>query len=145
MRTDVGRITASTANILQQVERGDSFAHRVFYDPKYGDEVEGILVDARNAVGRVRIAIDRIDRAIAAVEQGDGMAHEVIYGESGKSTMAALRDVSNSLSEIAHEVRDGDGLLHGLIFERQNARALEELNQASERLNHIMGEIEKGR
>jgi phospholipid/cholesterol/gamma-HCH transport system substrate-binding protein len=145
MRNDVGRITASTAQILEQVERGDGFAHRVFYDRKYGEEVEGILVDARAVVGRVRFALDRIDRAIAAVEHGDGMAHEIIYGESGKTTMAALRDTSSSLSEIAHEVRDGKGLLHGLIFDPQNARALEELSQASARLNHIMGEIDKGR
>lgn len=145
MRKDVGRITASTASILEQVERGDGFAHRVFYDARYGDEVDGILVDTRATVARVRQTLERIDRAVAEVENGDGMAHEIIYGESGKATIASLRAAADSLSSITHEIRDGNGLLHALVFEQDNARALEELSQAATHLNHIMGEIEKGR
>jgi phospholipid/cholesterol/gamma-HCH transport system substrate-binding protein len=145
MRGDIGRIAASTANILGQVEHGDGFAHRALYDPQYGQEIEGILVETRATITRLRETVDRVDRTVAAVERGDGMAHEIIYGEMGKATMAGLRDATAELSQIMRAVREGDGLLHGLIFEQDNARSLTELTQAATHLNHIMSEIDKGR
>ncbi|MFI5306975.1 MAG: MlaD family protein [Polyangiales bacterium] len=145
VRGDITRITASTANILEQVERGDGFAHRALYDKKYGDEVEGILLDTRAALSRLRDAVGRIDRTLAAVEHGDGTAHELVYGQTGKQTMNDLHEAASELSEVVHQVRDGNGLLHGLIFDPDNARMVTELDQAATRLNHVMGEIEKGR
>jgi phospholipid/cholesterol/gamma-HCH transport system substrate-binding protein len=145
VRADIARITASTANILEQVERGDGFAHRALYDPKYGQEVEGILVDARGALAKARSAVERIDNTVAAVEHGDGMAHEIVYGDTGKATMNELHDAAAEIASIVHQVRDGNGLLHGLIFDQDSARMVTELDQAATRINHILGEIEKGR
>ncbi len=145
VRNDVGRIAASTANILDQIERGPGFAHRALYDPKYGQQVEGLLLDARTAISRLGDAAQRIDHTVAAVQNGDGFAHELVYGETGKATMQQLHDAAEELSSVVHQIRDGDGLLHNLIFDQDNGRMVAELDQAATRLNHIMGEIEKGR
>ena len=144
VRQDVGRIVASTANIIEHVERGDGLAHRVLYDPEYGQQVDAILADTRTTLAKLDSAVMRIDRTIAAVEHGDGMLHELLYGEGGKATMAELRDAATELAVLVREVREGDGLLHGLIFEPKNAQALAELNQAATRMNRIIGEIDKG-
>jgi len=145
MRGGISRITASTANILEQVEHGDGFAHRALYDKKYAEEVEGILLDTRATLGRLREAVGRIDRTLAEVEHGDGTAHELVYGTKGIQTLDDLHAAAQELSEVVHQVRDGNGLLHGLIFDPDNARMVAELDQAAIRLNHVMGEIEKGR
>jgi phospholipid/cholesterol/gamma-HCH transport system substrate-binding protein len=145
MRGDIGRIATSTANILQEVEQGSGFAHRAIYDPKYGQEVEDILLAARATVTRLQSALERVDRTVAAVEHGDGLAHEIIYGQQGTAAIGDLRDAAAELTSIVHQIRDGNGLLHGLIFEPKNARALSELSQAATHLNHIMSDIEKGR
>jgi phospholipid/cholesterol/gamma-HCH transport system substrate-binding protein len=144
VRGDVGRIVASTANILEEVERGEGFAHRAIYDPKYGNEVEQLLAETRATVTRLRTTLERIDRNVAAVERGDGMLHELLYGDSGKSTMEELRGAASEIAAITRAVREGDGLLHSVIYDPNSARGLEELNQAAERINRIEAEIEKG-
>src|SRR5690349_6633235 len=93
----------------------------------------------------MRGAIESIDRSLAAVEHGDGMVHELIYGESGKATIRDLQNAAAELAAAVRQVREGNGFLHSLLYEPDNARALNELNQAATRLNHIMAEIEKGR
>lgn len=144
VRGDVGRIVASTANLIEQIERGDGLAHRILYDPKYGKDVDAIFADTRTTINKLHGAIERIDRTVAAVEHGDGMLHELLYGETGKVTMNELRDTATELATMVRTIREGDGMLHGLIFEPENAKALTELNQAATRINTIIGEIEKG-
>jgi phospholipid/cholesterol/gamma-HCH transport system substrate-binding protein len=145
VRTDVGRIVKSVANILQEVEEGDGVAHRLVYDEKYADEIEGILVETRTAIVRMRMATERIDKTIAAIEHGDGMLHEMVYGDTGKATVAELRNAATELAAVVHEVREGDGLLHDLIFEEEEAKILDELHAAATRVNRIVEHVEKGR
>jgi phospholipid/cholesterol/gamma-HCH transport system substrate-binding protein len=144
VRGDLGRIVASTANIIEQVERGEGLAHRVLYDPKLGNDVDAILADTHTTMATLHSAIERIDHTVAAIEHGDGMLHELLYGESGKVTMNELRDTATELAAMVRTIREGDGMLHGLIFEPENAKALTEMNQAATRINAIIGEIEKG-
>lgn len=145
MRGDISRISGSIANILEQVERGEGLAHDVLYDPKFSKVVVDTVTDARATMASARNAIERADRTMAAVESGDGMAHELLFGENGKQTMAKLRETADTIAAIVGAVRDGDGLLHGLVYEPENARALSELSQAATRINTIVGDVQKGR
>jgi phospholipid/cholesterol/gamma-HCH transport system substrate-binding protein len=145
VREDIARITHATAGILEQADRGPGLVHSALYDPEYARDVKAILGSASDTLARLRSAVGRVDTALAAVESGGGLAHEVIYGDTGHETIAELGEAASALSAITREVRDGDGLAHGLIFDRDSGQSLRELNHATARLNHIMGEIEKGR
>jgi phospholipid/cholesterol/gamma-HCH transport system substrate-binding protein len=144
VRGDIGRIVASTANIIEEVERGKGFAHRAIYDPKYGNEVEQLLAETRATITQLRSTIQRIDRNVAAVERGDGMLHQLLYGDSGKATMEELRSAASELAALTRAVREGDGLLHSVIYDPKSAQGLDELNEAAARINRIVAEIEKG-
>jgi phospholipid/cholesterol/gamma-HCH transport system substrate-binding protein len=144
VRGDVGRIMAATANIIEQVERGEGLAHRMLYDPKLGKDVDALVGDTHTTMTKLQGAIDRVDHTIAEIEHGDGMLHELLYGESGKATMNDLRATAAELATLVRAIREGDGMLHGLIFEPENAKALTELSQAATRINAIVGEIQKG-
>jgi phospholipid/cholesterol/gamma-HCH transport system substrate-binding protein len=138
VRNDVGRIAASVANILQQVETGKGLAHDLVYDEGNGQELRGMLVELHAAAGR-------LNRTVAGVETGDGLAHELIFGEKGKQTMAHLEESAADVSAFVKDARDAKGLLHALVFDPENAKAVTELSEASQHLNHVMGEIDKGR
>lgn len=144
-KADIGRILSSTAAVMEQVERGDGFAHRFFYDPEYGEQIEGLLRDSRVLMVQLAQTAARLDRTVAAIEHGDGLAHELIYGDSGKQLIADLRRTTAHIEAVAREVREGEGLVHDLVFEPEHARALAELNQAATRMNAIIGDIQKGR
>ncbi len=145
VRSDIGRIVKSIANILGEIESGEGVAHRIVYDRKYAREVEGILVETRTTVARMRSAIERIDRTVAEIQHGEGMMHELVYGETGKQTLEELRSAASELSTVVREVREGEGLLHNLIFEEEEGRILEHLAATADRINRITEDIEKGR
>jgi phospholipid/cholesterol/gamma-HCH transport system substrate-binding protein len=96
-------------------------------------------------VVRLREAADRIDRTVAEIEKGDGLMHELVYGESGKQMIADLQASTAQIAEVIREVREGNGLLHRLVYEEEDARILAELNQAATRVNRIIANIERGR
>lgn len=144
-RADVASIIASTASILSEVQHGKGLAHRLFYDPTYGDQLSGLLRESEALLVAFRSATKRVDRAIAAIEEGDGALHELLYGEHGKLLVQELRTTSTEIGAIAREVRTGDGMLHALIFGPEGTRALAQLDQAATRINRITAEIEQGR
>jgi phospholipid/cholesterol/gamma-HCH transport system substrate-binding protein len=144
-KEDVGRILHSVAAILEQVETGEGLAHDLIADPKLVREVEQLLGETRSTVVRLREAVDRIDRTVAAIQHGDGMAHEVVYGQTGKATIEELHQAASEVASIVREVREGEGLIHDLVFEPEEARMLDELNTAAARINRMTEQIEKGR
>jgi len=145
VRRDVGRIAASVANILEEVETGRGLAHGLLYEDKYGDELHGALADTRGAIADLRAAIARVDRTVASVEHGEGLAHELLYGDAGKQTMTKINASADDFAAMMHDAREGDGLLHALLFDPENAKAVTDLREASASVNRIMGEIERGR
>jgi len=145
VRTDIGRIAGSVANILQQVESGKGLAHDLLFDERNGEELHGMLVDARGSLAELRSALERADRTVAAIEKGDGLAHELLYGEKGKLVMTHLEDSAADVSALVRDARESKGLLHALVFDPENAKAVTELTEASERINRIMAKIEAGR
>ena len=40
------------------------------------------------------------------------MAHEIIYGDTGRATLTGLSEAATALAAITREVRDGKGLAH---------------------------------
>lgn len=144
VQRDIGRIVASTANILHEIEHGRGFAHRFFYDPVYGARFEALLTDSQALVGQLRKTAGRVDRTAAALERGDSILHELIYGEEGKATFTELRSTAASIQAITEEVRNGDGLVNALVYGDQGTRALTELDQAAARINRMTAEMERG-
>lgn len=145
VRSDVGRIVRSTANMLEEVEYGDGLLHRLIYEPSYADDIGATLVHLRGAMARAESTADRADRILAAVESGTGSLHELVYGTTATETLAALRDSSTDLSAILGEVREGDGLVHALIYDAEQLRMLDELGELATRMNRMAGEVEHGR
>ena len=145
VRRDVGRIFASVANILEQVEKGDGIAHELVYEEEVNQELRGILTETRATMVDLHGVIGRVDRTVASIEHGDGMLHELFYGEKGKQTMTDVSQTAANVSGMVKDAREGDGLVHALLYDPENAKAVTELKQASERLNRIMAEVEKGR
>jgi phospholipid/cholesterol/gamma-HCH transport system substrate-binding protein len=145
VQKDIARLTHATADILQQIDEGPGIMHSVFFDPAYTEDMKAILGQTRATLERMQNAAVRLDNAMAAVEHGDSMAHEVIYGDSGRQTLLGLQQTAEALAAITREVRDGKGLAHALVFDEETGRSLAELQQAAASLNRVMAGIEKGR
>jgi phospholipid/cholesterol/gamma-HCH transport system substrate-binding protein len=142
---DVARITNSLANILSGVEQGPGLLHRLVYDPRYADQVDGILTDTRALAKRASSAVARVDAVLAEVERGSGTLHDLVYGENGKQAVAELAGAAREIQAVVRAVREGDGVLHTLVYAEDQGNFLRDLNEMSATLNRVVQDIDKGR
>lgn len=144
-RADMQSIVHSVAGILNGVQDGDGVAHRLIYDPRYADEVAGILRDTQGTIAQLRRAIEHVQSMAAAARTGPGALHELLYGESGGRTVASLNEAAGELAALMHAVRNEPGLLHTLIYDEQSGQIMQQWSELSQRVNRLTREMEKGR
>lgn len=145
LANDLGRMVKSTANMMEQVERGPGLAHALLYDRELKDSAAGVLSDARKTASRVDSTMARIDRAMTEVERGDGLLHGAIYGEGGAALFKELTSASAELKDILHEVREGKGIAHTMIYEEDRTNLLVNLEHASQIVDRLMTEVDEGK
>ena len=145
LQRDVGRVAASLANVLEQVERGDGLLHQVIYDPRYARAVAATVADVRSTAESARRASARLDRIVAQVESGDGTLHALIYGREGKDALVALASASFEIAKITRAVQEQDGVLHALVYEPESRQFVTDLNQVAAILKRVVQDVDKGR
>lgn len=144
-KSDVQRIVHSTAGLMEGVEKQDGVMHRLIYDPKYADEVAGILQETQRSVGALRGAIEHVQAIAGEVQHGQGTLHELVYGARGTEAMADLRAASAELAKLSQAIRTEPGLLHNLIYDEQSGDMMKQWNEFSERVNRLSRSVEQGR
>ena len=145
VRTDLQRILHSTAGLMEGVEKGDGFAHRLIYDPKYADQISGILQETQRSTAALRGAIEHVQAIADSVRTGDGTLHALIYDKSGTQALEDFRVAASELAALVHAVRNEPGLLHTLIYDERSGDMLKEWNDFSQRVNRLSKSVEQGR
>lgn len=142
---DVTRITASFADILEEVKSGSGPAHRLIYDEQAGRELSAMVADARSLAERTNRAMGRIDGVLAEIEKGDGSLHQLVYEKQLGTAVTELAEAAGEIEAVVKEVREGKGLVHSLIYDQGRPDMVQELAQMSATLNRMVQDIEKGR
>lgn len=145
VRTDLQRILHSTAGLMEGVEKGDGFAHRLIYDPEYANQISGILQETQRGTAALRGAIEHLQAIADAVRTEDGTLHALIYDKSGTRALEDFRVAASELAALVHAVRHEPGLLHTLIYDERSGDMLKEWNDFSQRVNRLSKSIEQGR
>jgi phospholipid/cholesterol/gamma-HCH transport system substrate-binding protein len=145
LQDNVGRVAASLANIMAQVERGDGLLHQVIYDPRYAEQIAATLQDVRSTAANAKRATGRLDGIVAQVEQGGGTMHALVYGNEGKDALVALSRAANEIQAVVHAVQAEDGVLHALVYEPESKQFLTQLNQMTATLQRMVEDVDKGR
>lgn len=144
-RQDLRRIVHSTAAVMEQVEKGDGLAHRLFYDDEYADKVAGILDETQLTLTHIRGTVAHMESIASSVRNGDGTLHDLVYEKTGAQALAEMRAASAELAALLHAVREEPGFLHSLIYDEDNGELMKQWTEISERMNRITAEMEKGR
>ncbi len=82
---------------------------------------------------------------VAAVRNGDGALHTLIYEPYQGSAIANLEGTMGSLASIMLEIETGDGLMHALIYDAPTEQdLLMQFLAAGARLNSILEKVDRG-
>lgn len=129
-RDDLRQSAASVRNILQTLESGDGYVTRLMSDESEAKKLSRTLSNLENTSARLSSVLSGLDsvlsgldKAVARVNTGPGLAHEVIYGESGAQMPAQIGQAAEQVALTLAGIREGDGLARNLLFGGETTEA----------------------
>ncbi len=136
----------SVSHILGSVERREGYVGKLFSDPAEAERLSRVVGNLERVSGELEQTLRGINRVIARVEQGPGLAHEVIYGQQGSQVLSQFGGAAEELSTTLKGVREGNGLARGLLFGGSDSDKLSaDLEHMSGDLRQIVGDLKAGR
>jgi phospholipid/cholesterol/gamma-HCH transport system substrate-binding protein len=119
----------SLKRILKEVEVGKGVVHALIYDKVAGDDTKDIIQsiktvtgklsrvsdDAAGSITKLRASLDSIGAILHEIQQGKGIAHDLIYANDKGQFLASLNRAAQDLELVAADLKDGKGSL-GLLL-----------------------------
>jgi phospholipid/cholesterol/gamma-HCH transport system substrate-binding protein len=124
----LGQAVAEAAGALRQVAAATRRLDTLLADPRAG----GVVEEARRTLAEGRQAMERLNRVAREVEEGRGLLHTLIFGES--RLVEDLDRLLTRASGLMASVDRGEGALGVLLRDDAAARALRRLTGAAEGL-----------
>lgn len=116
LHDDLRQGVAALSHILVSVDSGDGYAAKLLHDKAEAERVSKAIANLEQTSARLSNVLAGIDEVVDRINTGPGLAHEVIYGESGSRALAQLGSAADELDQVLEGVREGNGLAHGLLF-----------------------------
>ncbi|HEY8943183.1 MAG TPA: hypothetical protein VIM73_02925, partial [Polyangiaceae bacterium] len=136
----------SLSRILGSVERGDGYVGKLVTDPNEARRVSATLQNLERVTANLQHTTDSVNRILARVQSGPGLAHEVLYGEEGSKTVAQFGHAAEEIGHTLKGIREGKGLARGLLFGDDASDALvRDLSEVSDDLKAIVADLRAGK
>lgn len=116
MRKDLQDGVRALSRILVSVDSGSGYAAKLLHDPAEAERLSNVIGNLEQTTARLDRVLAGVDEVISRVNNGPGLAHEVIYGESGSQALARIGSAADELDQVLEGVREGNGLAHGILF-----------------------------
>jgi phospholipid/cholesterol/gamma-HCH transport system substrate-binding protein len=98
------------------LDTGKGYAARFLHDEAEAARVSKVIGNLEQTTARLNGVIDEVDKVVGRVNTGPGLAHEVVYGESGSRAIAQIGAAADEVGQVLRGVREGSGLARGLLF-----------------------------
>jgi phospholipid/cholesterol/gamma-HCH transport system substrate-binding protein len=129
MQEDIRTTARSLGNILKKVDEGDGYVARLLRDPGEADKMSRAVTSLESATGRLDKLLAGVDAAVARINHGPGLAHDLVYGDGPTEAVAQFGRAADELAKTLEGVRTGNGLARSVIYgDDQSQQLIEDLN-----------------
>ncbi len=137
--------------MMLQAESGEGLVHQLFYDEDLPKKINGTFDDLDSVVARLNATLAQVEtgmgdlaKIVDEVESGDGLAHQLVYGEEGTTLAQDLADLATTLQGVVSDIEEGDGMLTALIYDEELTGTLDDLASAADDLQILADGLEQG-
>ncbi len=116
--------------LLAQLESGDGLIHALMYDKDLADSVRNTLSNVEETTGSLR-------RSAEAVENGQGVAHALIYGNNGVRLTKQISSVAGALQTFVEDVKNEGSVAYALLYDEDNGQLVEDLQETATALRQV--------
>jgi phospholipid/cholesterol/gamma-HCH transport system substrate-binding protein len=148
-RQDIRDSATAVRSLLQKAESGQGYIPRLLHDQAEADRLSRVIQNLEVSTRRMDQMMRGIDAAVARVNTGPGLVHELIYAEEGSKAASQIGHAAEELAVTLKAIREGDGIAHDLLFGGEGSdsaeQMLDNLAAVSNDLRGVTGQIKDGK
>ncbi len=146
LHEDLKSGAASLSGILKAVDSGDGYVTRLLKSPEESQRLSAVMQNLETATAQLNRTTTSINAILARVEQGPGLAHELLYGEESSKAVAQFGGAADELRLTLKGVREGNGVARSLIYgDEGSQQMMSNINQMSADLKQIVADVKSGK
>jgi phospholipid/cholesterol/gamma-HCH transport system substrate-binding protein len=136
----------SMNGILKSVDSGDGYVGKLIKSPEESQRLSQVMQNLETATAQLNRTTASINSILARVENGPGLAHEVLYGEESAKAVSQFGGAADELRLTLKGIRDGNGIARSVIYgDEGSQQMLSNLNQMSGDLKQIVADVKAGK
>ena len=137
---------ASMSGILKSVEGGEGYVGKLVKSPEESQRLSQVMQNLEQATAQLNQTTASINSILARVQNGPGLAHEVLYGEESAKAVSQFGGAADELRLTLRGIREGNGLARSVIYgDEGSAQMMSNLNQMSGDLKQIVADVKSGK
>jgi phospholipid/cholesterol/gamma-HCH transport system substrate-binding protein len=130
----IARIAQQVEQLLTDAQEGRGLIYALVYDEQMSASINRTIANLETASGA-------FSHMAYEIQTGDGLAHELIYGDEGEALAKDLGDLSRALSALVKDIEGEDGLLNALVYDET---LTSDLKSTAESLRIVAEAMENG-
>lgn len=115
-REDVRGAISSARGFLDSLNEGEGYVPKLIKDKDEAERLSRAVTNLEQTSNRLNQILAQVNTAVKRVNEGPGLAHEVIYGEDGAKAIAQFGQAAEEIALTLRGVREGDGLAHQVLY-----------------------------
>jgi phospholipid/cholesterol/gamma-HCH transport system substrate-binding protein len=139
MHEDLRGSVHSVNVILKEVASGRGYVHKLLADPTEADRLSHLVATLDRTATEAEGTVTEAHRAVARVNQGPGLAHELLYGEKSSQAVANFGNAAGEIATTLKGIREGNGLAHSIFYGGEG----EPSQEVAANLGAITGDLRK--
>jgi phospholipid/cholesterol/gamma-HCH transport system substrate-binding protein len=145
-REDFRVAVRSLGRIMKKVDEGDGYLSRLLKDPTEAERISVAITGFSQATARLDQTLAGVTAAVARVNQGPGLVHDLLYGEGPAEAVVQVGRAADELATTLAGVRDGNGLARSLLYgDDASQQLIGDLNAITRDVRRIVDGIQAGR
>jgi phospholipid/cholesterol/gamma-HCH transport system substrate-binding protein len=136
----------SMNGILKAVDAGDGYVGKLIKSPEESERLSQVMQNLERATAQLNQTTASINSILARVQNGPGLAHEVLYGEESAKAVSQFGGAADELRLTLKGIRDGNGLARSVIYgDEGSQQMMSNLNQMSGDMKQIVADVKAGK
>jgi phospholipid/cholesterol/gamma-HCH transport system substrate-binding protein len=138
--------TESLNGVLGALDRREGYLGKILSDPAESERLSELTANLVKVTGELNQTATGVNQVLARVQQGPGLAHEVLYGTDSEKAIAQFGGAADELRLTLKGIREGNGLARSVIYGDEGSQELiENLNAMSGDLRGIIADVKAGK
>jgi phospholipid/cholesterol/gamma-HCH transport system substrate-binding protein len=143
---DLRSSAESMSGILKAVDGGEGYVGKLIKSPEESQRLSQVMQNLEHATAQLNQTTASINAILGRVQNGPGLAHEVLYGEESSKAVSQFGGAADELRLTLKGIREGNGLARSVIYgDEGSQQMMSNLNQMSGDLKQIVADMKSGK